>query len=57
VHFVRFLLTPEQRRAIASGDAPVEVVVDHPSYQARAGLSPDTRAALAEDLGERVSAG
>ena len=53
VHYVRFVLTPAQRRAIASGDAPVEVVVDHPSYQARAVLSADTRAALAEDLAGR----
>ena len=52
VHFVRFQLSPAQRRAIAAGDVPVEVEIDHPGYQARAALSVDTKAALAEDLGE-----
>ena len=51
VHFVRFLLTPEQRRKLA-GDAPVEVVIDHPGYSAAATLSRETRAALAQDLGD-----
>ena len=51
VHFVRFVLTAEQQRALASGDAPVEVLIEHPGYTARATLSPDTRRALAEDLG------
>jgi hypothetical protein len=57
VHFVRFVLTPEQRRAIASGPAPVEVLIEHPGYTARAVLSSDTRAALAEDLGETAGSG
>jgi hypothetical protein len=56
VHFVRFQLTPEQRRAIAAGDVPVEVEVDHPGYQARAQLSADMLNALAEDLGEKAPA-
>jgi hypothetical protein len=55
VHYVRFQLTPEQRRAIAGGGAAVEVLIDHPGYSARATLSGDTRAALAEDLGEPVA--
>jgi hypothetical protein len=54
VHYVRFLLTPEQQRELASGDAPVEVVIEHPGYSARATLSPDTRAALAADLGQAI---
>jgi hypothetical protein len=57
VHFVRFQLTPAQRRAIAGGDVPVEVVIDHPSYRAQARLSADTLAALADDLGETAAAG
>ena len=52
VHFVRFVLTPEQRRRLASGDAPVQVVIEHPGYRATATLSAETRAALAQDLGE-----
>ena len=52
VHFVRFQLSLSQRRAVAAGDVPVEVEIDHPGYQARARLSVDTQAALAEDLGE-----
>jgi hypothetical protein len=55
VHFVRFQLTPEQRRAIAPGDTPVEIEIDHPGYRARATLSDDTRRALATDLGEAVA--
>jgi hypothetical protein len=51
VHFVRFVLTAEQQRALGGGDAPVEVVIEHPGYAARATLSDDTRRALAEDLG------
>ena len=52
VHFVRFPLTPSQRRAF--GREPVALVVDHPSYRARTELSADTRAALLEDLEERA---
>ena len=55
VHFVRFRLAPEQRRRIVSGEAAVEVEVDHPSYRARASLSPETLRALAEDLGAPVT--
>jgi Protein of unknown function (DUF3501) len=55
VHYVRFVLTPEQGRAIAGEGVPVAVEIDHPAYQARAELGPETRAALAEDLGERVT--
>ena len=55
VHFVRFQLTPSQRRHIAAGDVAVEVEIDHPHYRARARLSPDTLAALAADLGEPVA--
>jgi hypothetical protein len=56
VHYVRFVLSAEQRRAIAAGRVPVSVEVDHPHYGASATLSQDTRAALAEDLGEAIPA-
>jgi hypothetical protein len=55
VHYVRFVLTPEQRRKIAPGEGTVEVVIDHAGYSASATLSDDTRAALAEDLGETAA--
>jgi hypothetical protein len=55
VHYVRFVLAPEQRRAIVSGDVPVAVEIEHPGYRARAELGRDTLAALAEDLGEPVA--
>lgn len=55
VHYVRFVLTPSQRRALAGGSVPVAVEVDHANYRARAELSAETRAALAEDLGETVA--
>jgi hypothetical protein len=53
VHYVCFQLTPEQRRVIVATSLPVAVEIDHPAYRARAELSPDTVAALAEDLGEQ----
>jgi hypothetical protein len=52
VHYVRFVLTPAQRRALASLSVPVALEIDHPNYRARADLSRDTLAALAEDLGD-----
>jgi hypothetical protein len=50
VHYVRFVLSPDQRRKIVSGEAAVEVVIEHPGYSAHAVLTSDTRAALADDL-------
>ncbi len=50
VHFVRFLLTPEQQRALGDASVPAEAVIEHPGYSARATLSAETRAALAADL-------
>ena len=55
VHYVRFVLTAEQRWTIATAAVPVAVEIDHPSYRARTELSRDTLAALAEDLGETVA--
>ncbi len=50
MHFVRFLLTPEQQRALGDASVPAEAVIEHPGYSARATLSAETRAALAADL-------
>lgn len=50
VHFVRFLLSPEQQRALGDTSVPAEVAIEHPGYSARARLSPETRAALVADL-------
>lgn len=48
VHFVRFALPAAAREALAR--EPVALVVEHPSYRARAELAPETKAALLEDL-------
>lgn len=48
VHFVRFPLPAEARQAFRT--AGVWLVVDHPNERARAQLSDETRAALADDL-------
>jgi hypothetical protein len=57
VHYVGFALSPEQRRKLAPGDGAVEIVIEHPGYSARATLSADTRAALADDLAEAPPTG
>jgi hypothetical protein len=49
VHFVRFALPAEARRAFAR--APAALVVEHGDYRARTPLSEETLRALAEDLG------
>ena len=48
VHFVRFPLSPDARRAFRT--AEVALVVDHPNERARARLPEETRAALADEL-------
>jgi hypothetical protein len=48
VHFVRFEVPPDVRKAFAGAD--VTLVVDHPNERARAALSTETKASLAEDL-------
>jgi hypothetical protein len=48
VHFVRFALPPAVRQAFATSE--VALVVDHPNARARAVLSAETKASLAEDL-------
>ena len=49
VHFLRFELAPEMRRAVKAG-APVRVGVDHPGYRAETLLAQEVRASLAADL-------
>lgn len=50
VHFLRFELTDEMRRALAAG-ATLSAGVDHAHYRARSGALPqDVRAALCADL-------
>ncbi len=48
VHFVRFALSAEARRALAR--EPVALVVEHGDYRARTELSDATRRALLDDL-------
>jgi hypothetical protein len=48
VHFVRFPLPPEARRAFAG--AEVTLVLDHPNERARTVLAEDSKRSLAEDL-------
>lgn len=50
VHWVRFKLTPEQRKAFASGKEPVMLGVAHENYGHIAILSAEVRAELATDL-------
>jgi len=49
VHFLRFELAPDMRRALRAG-AALGVGIDHPQYQAEGVTAPDVRAALAADL-------
>jgi hypothetical protein len=48
VHFVRFRLSEEARRAFS--EAPIFLVVDHPAERTRTPLGEETRAALLQDL-------
>jgi Protein of unknown function (DUF3501) len=56
VHYLRFALTPSSAAGLREAAAPgalgtiVELVVDHPAYQARAILASETVRELAEDL-------
>jgi hypothetical protein len=48
VHYVRFILTPDQVDGLVSG--PVILSLDHPAYRERVELAPDTVAELTSDL-------
>lgn len=50
VQFLRFPFTVEQREAFCNGDEPVQIVINHPNYQATATLSAETRVSLAQDF-------
>jgi hypothetical protein len=51
VQFVKFGLTPDQRRAFADPGTVVELVVDHPAYHHRSGIEGAQRQELIRDLG------
>jgi Protein of unknown function (DUF3501) len=48
VHYLKFRFTPEQVDAFAAG--PVQIVVDHPNYDAVVELTEEQRSELVEDL-------
>jgi hypothetical protein len=50
VHYVRFVLPPEGRAALADANQPVWLTVEHPRYQAEATVPPALRAEMAKDL-------
>ena len=50
VQYVRFDLSPEAARALATPSTPVALVTDQPGYEFRVELTEATRASLAEDL-------
>jgi hypothetical protein len=54
VQYLRFPVgtDPAHARALASGEAPVSVHVDHPGYRAAAALSAETRSEIARDLAD-----
>jgi hypothetical protein len=49
VQYVRFPIDEAAKRAFLAG-GPAELIIDHPNYQARAVLSRDSVAALAQDM-------
>ena len=49
VQYVKFPFSGEARAALTEG-APVELVIDHPNYRARAVLAPEAQQSLAQDL-------
>ena len=49
VHFVRFELVAERRRALKAG-AGISIGVDHPNYRAGVEVGPEVRRSLAGDL-------
>lgn len=51
VQYVRFPLSEAAVQRFRAGDVPVELRIDHPSYEASAVLTPEQRASLAADLG------
>ena len=52
VHYVRFAVPPAARAALADAKRPASLVVNHPSYKARAALPDALRAELLRDLSD-----
>jgi hypothetical protein len=50
VQYVRFVVPPAVRNALADASVPARLVVDHPNYKTDAVLAPETRAELLADL-------
>ncbi len=50
VHYLRFPFSAEAKEALARGEQPVWLEIDHPNYGASARLSRETVEALARDL-------
>lgn len=51
VQYLRFPLSDSASHTLARPAATAELIIDHPNYQARTLLDPETRASLAADLG------
>jgi hypothetical protein len=49
VQYVRFPLSPEAKRALATPGTTLALEIDHPNYRHRAGLTEEMRASLAAD--------
>lgn len=49
VQYIKFALSDEQRRLLATDGVVVRLVIDHPAYVAQAVVSEETRKALAHD--------
>jgi uncharacterized protein DUF3501 len=50
VQYLRFRPSEAARRTLASPEAEVRIVVEHPRYRAETALTPETRRALVADL-------
>ena len=57
VQYLRFPLTADDHRLLATEGTPVAVVIDHPSYQHRADGGEALRASLAADYRDERAAG
>lgn len=50
VHYVRFVVPPQGRAALADAAQPVRLTVEHPRYQGDATIPPALRVDMAKDL-------
>jgi hypothetical protein len=50
VHYLRFEVPPDVRRALADPREPVRLVIDHPNYEAAGDVPPSLRQELLKDL-------